>query len=107
MRYITSGFRCSQKALVTGADGFIGSHLTEALRDHGYEVKAFCVYNSSGSLGWLDSLDARIISNIEVVLGDIRDPLCVREAMKGCQVVFHLAALIALPYRYVAPLSYV
>tara|TARA_B100000674_G_scaffold437072_1_gene397653 strand:- start:174 stop:1172 length:999 start_codon:yes stop_codon:yes gene_type:complete len=95
------------RVLVTGADGFIGSHLVESLVASGYEVRAFCLYNSIGSWGWLDSLSPSVKSEIEVVLGDIRDPLCVREAMKGCEKVFHLAALIAIPYSYVAPASYI
>ncbi|MFN9622327.1 MAG: NAD-dependent 4,6-dehydratase LegB [Cyanobacteriota bacterium] len=95
------------KVLVTGADGFIGSHLTQALLASGYQVRAFCLYNSSGSWGWLDSLPEATKAELEVVLGDIRDPLSVREAMRGCELVFHLAALIAIPYSYVAPTSYV
>lgn len=95
------------KVLVTGADGFIGSSLVEVLLAAGYQVRAFCLYNSNGSWGWLDSLPNAIKSQFEVVLGDIRDPLCVREAMRGCDYVFHLAALIAIPYSYVAPASYV
>jgi NAD dependent epimerase/dehydratase len=95
------------KVLVTGADGFIGSHLTEALLAAGHQVRAFCLYNSNGSWGWLDSLPEASKSELEVVLGDIRDPLCVREAMRGCEQVFHLAALIAIPYSYVAPSSYI
>ena len=95
------------KVLVTGADGFIGSHLVQALLVAGHEVRAFCLYNSNGSWGWLDSLPESTKSELDVVLGDIRDPLCVREAMRGCEQVFHLAALIAIPYSYVAPASYV
>lgn len=95
------------KVLVTGADGFIGSHLVEALMIAGHQVRAFCLYNSNGSWGWLDSLPESITSDLDVVLGDIRDPLCVREAMRGCDQVFHLAALIAIPYSYVATASYV
>jgi NAD dependent epimerase/dehydratase len=95
------------KVLVTGADGFIGSHLVEALLAAGHEVRAFCLYNSNGNWGWLDSLPEATKGELDVVLGDIRDPLCVREAMLGCQQVFHLAALIAIPYSYVAPASYV
>ena len=95
------------KVFVTGADGFIGSHLVELLLDQGYEVKAFCFYNSNGSWGWLDRLSKEKRSNLEVTLGDIRDHLTVREAMKGCEIVFHLAALIAIPYSYVAPSSYI
>lgn len=95
------------KVLVTGADGFIGSHLVQTLMASGYEVRAFCVYNSNGTWGWLDRLPYDQRAGIDVVLGDIRDPLCVREAMRGCQQVFHLAALIAIPYSYIAPASYV
>ena len=96
-----------KKVLITGADGFIGSHLVEALLASGHQVRAFCLYNSMGSWGWLDSLPDVIRSEIDVVLGDIRDPVCVREAMRGCDQVFHLAALIAIPYSYVAPGSYI
>ena len=95
------------KVLVTGADGFIGSHLVEALVSAGHQVRAFCLYNSNGSWGWLDSLPDATKVEMEVVLGDIRDSLCVREAMRGCDQVFHLAALIAIPYSYVAPASYI
>ena len=95
------------KILVTGADGFIGSHLTQMLISQGYDVRAFCLYNSNGSWGWLDSLPQSYKNELDVVLGDIRDPLCVRSAMKGCDIVFHLAALIAIPYSYIAPSSYV
>ena len=96
-----------KKVLVTGADGFIGSHLVELLVKEGYLVKAFCMYNSNGNWGWLDSIDEEIISNIEVVLGDIRDAASVRDAMVDCYQVFHLAALISIPYSYVNPNSYV
>jgi len=95
------------KVLVTGADGFIGSHLVEALVSAGHQVRAFCLYNSNGSWGWLDSLPDATKVELQVVLGDIRDSLCVREAMRGCDQVFHLAALIAIPYSYVAPASYI
>ena len=95
------------KVLVTGADGFIGSHLVELLIKEGYSVKALCIYNSRGCLGWLDSLPKELQEDIDIVLGDIRDPLCVREAIKGCELVFHLAALIAIPYSYTAPSSYI
>lgn len=95
------------KILVTGADGFIGSHLVEVLLNKGYEVRCFCLYNSNNSWGWLDSLPKHHKSNIEVILGDIRDPFSVREAIKNCSHVFHLAALIAIPYSYIAPSSYV
>ncbi len=95
------------RVLVTGADGFIGSHLVEALLKSGHQVRALCMYNSLGSWGWLDSLTSATKAELDVVLGDIRDPLCVREAMRGCDQVFHLAALIAIPYSYIAPASYI
>ena len=97
----------SKKVLVTGADGFIGSHLVEELLNHGYEVKAFCFYNSFNTWGWLDNLPKEILERIEIFTGDIRDPNGVRTAMKGCDLVFHLAALIAIPYSYHSPDSYV
>ena len=97
----------NNQILVTGADGFIGSHLVEMLVKKGFKVKAFCFYNSNGSWGWLDTLDDEVKKNLEVVLGDIRDPQMVRNAMKNCSHVYHLAALIAIPYSYHAPSSYV
>ena len=93
--------------LVTGADGFIGSHLTEELVKKGERVKAFCYYNSFGSWGWLDTLPPEIKNEIEVFMGDIRDPNGVRTAMEGQDVVYHLAALIAIPFSYHSPDSYV
>ncbi|MBB6714597.1 NAD-dependent 4,6-dehydratase LegB [Clostridium gasigenes] len=96
-----------KKVLVTGADGFIGSHLVEALLDDGYKVKAFVYYNSFNSWGWLDTLPKEKLKQIEVFSGDIRDPNGVREAMKGIDIVFHLAALIAIPFSYHSPDSYV
>jgi dTDP-glucose 4,6-dehydratase len=93
--------------LVTGADGFIGSHLTEALVRQGHKVRAFVFYNSFNSWGWLDQCDADVKGNFEVFAGDIRDPHGLREAMKGCDVVLHLAALIAIPYSYHSPDTYV
>ena len=95
------------KVLVTGADGFIGSHLTEELVKKGYQVKAFVYYNSFGTWGWIDTLSDDIKQEIEVFAGDIRDPNGVREAMKGVDMVFHLAALIAIPFSYHSPDSYV
>ncbi|MAQ88921.1 MAG: NAD-dependent dehydratase [Rhodopirellula sp.] len=94
-------------ALVTGADGFIGSHLVELLLKSGYKVKAFCQYNSLGSWGWLDTLPISTKSELEVILGDTRDLNSILNAMKNCDLVFHLAALIAIPYSYIAPASYV
>lgn len=95
------------KILVTGADGFIGSHLVEHLVKSGHTVRAFCYYNSFNSWGWLDRADPTIKNKFEVFMGDIRDPNGVREAMKGCDTVMHLAALIAIPYSYHSPDSYV
>jgi len=95
------------KVLVTGAGGFIGSHLTEALVRAGYSVRALIRYNSSNSWGWLDSLPADIRDQIEVMAGDVRDPNGMRIAMQDRQQVFHLAALIGIPYSYQAPDSYV
>ena len=96
-----------KKVLVTGADGFIGSHLVESLVEKGYEVKAFVYYNSFNTWGWLDTLPKEKLDKIEVFCGDIRDPNGVREAMKGVDTVFHLAALIAIPFSYHSPDSYV
>lgn len=93
-----------KRVLVTGADGFIGSHLTEALLAEGYEVRALSYYNSFNSWGWLDGITN---PNLEVVSGDVRDPDFCRHITRGCSIVFHLAALIAIPYSYVAPDSYV
>jgi NAD dependent epimerase/dehydratase len=95
------------KILVTGADGFIGSHLVERLVKDGHKVKAFVCYNSFNSWGWLDTFDQDILSNVEIFAGDIRDPYGVRVAMKGCDCVFHLAALIAIPFSYHSPDSYI
>ncbi|AOR23404.1 NAD-dependent 4,6-dehydratase LegB [Clostridium taeniosporum] len=97
----------SKKVLVTGADGFIGSHLCEILLDAGYDVRAFVYYNSFNSWGWIDSLDKEKKKEIDIFAGDIRDPNGVREAMKGMEEVFHLAALIAIPFSYNSPDSYV
>jgi NAD dependent epimerase/dehydratase len=95
------------KILITGAEGFIGSHLTEALIRSGYDVRAFVLYNSFNSWGWLDHSGPEIRKNLEVFTGDIRDPNGVREAMKGCDTVLHLAALIAIPYSYHSPDTYI
>lgn len=95
------------KVLVTGADGFIGSHLVEALVRSGREVRAFVHYNSFGSWGWLDRCSPDVLKNIEVFSGDIRDPYGVKDAVSGCDAVMHLAALIAIPYSYYSPNSYV
>ena len=95
------------KVLVTGAAGFIGSHLVEALIGAGHDVRAFVHYNALGSRGWLDTLAADVRSHIDVHAGDIRDALSVRTAMHGRDTVFHLAALIGIPYSYLAPASYI
>ncbi len=96
-----------KKVLVTGADGFIGSHLAESLLEKGYDVRAFVYYNSFGNWGWLDTLPREKRNSIEIFAGDIRDPNGVRTAMKGVAQVFHLAALIAIPFSYHSPDSYV
>ena len=94
------------RVLVTGADGFIGSHLTEALVRAGHDVRAFVLYNSFGSWGWLDHTPQSVRDDLEVFAGDIRDPHGVNAAMKGCDAVLHLAALIAIPYSYHSPDTY-
>lgn len=96
-----------EKVLVTGADGFIGSHLTEALVRLGYDVRAFTYYNSFNSWGWLDKCAIDVKDNFEVIAGDIRDPYGVKNAMIGCKKVIHLAALIAIPFSYRSPDAYV
>jgi NDP-hexose 4,6-dehydratase len=93
-------------AAVTGAEGFIGSHLVEALVASGASVRAMVLYNSFGTWGWLDSLDPGVMASVEVVLGDVRDPRATREFIGHAEVVYHLAALIAIPYSYHAPHSY-
>ncbi len=95
------------KILVTGADGFIGSHLTEELVRRGFPVRAFVLYNSFNSWGWLDHSPKEIKEQLEVFPGDIRDPYGVKKAMSGCSTVFHLASLIAIPYSYHSPDTYI
>jgi len=97
----------SEKILVTGSDGFIGSHLTEMLVREGYDVRAFVYYNSFNSWGWLDSAAPDVLGQFEIVAGDIRDPYGVDSAVRGCDRVLHLAALIAIPFSYHAPDAYV
>lgn len=96
-----------KRVVVTGADGFIGSHLTEALVARGADVTAFCYYNSFNSLGWLDTAPAETTEQLRIFMGDVRDPNGVRESLKDSDVVFHLAALIGIPFSYHSPDSYV
>ena len=102
-----SSLNTGTTVLVTGADGFIGSHLTETLVRQGYKVRAFVYYNSYNSWGWLDQCEEDVKGNFEVFPGDIRDPHGVKEAMKGCDAVLHLAALIAIPFSYHSPDTYI
>ena len=97
----------SKKVMVTGADGFIGSHLTQQLIHEGYDVTAFCAYNSFGTWGWIDTFSKEEKDALNIIMGDIRDPNGVRTAMKGQDTVFHLAALIAIPFSYHSPDTYV
>lgn len=97
----------NKKILVTGADGFIGSHLVEQLVESGHSVKAFVMYNSFNSWGWIDSFDKDILSKLEVVAGDIRDANFVNDIMKDIDIVFHLAAMITIPFSYQAPENYI
>jgi len=96
-----------QNILITGAEGFIGSHLVEALVAQGRRVRAMALYNSFGHYGWLDTLAPATRARIDLVMGDVRDAASVRQAMQGCDAVMHLAALVAIPYSYTAPSSYV
>ncbi|MFD2705621.1 NAD-dependent 4,6-dehydratase LegB [Salibacterium lacus] len=96
-----------KKVLITGADGFIGSHLTETMIRAGYDVRAFIQYNSFNSWGWLDDSPEELQHSLDVFSGDIRDPHGVKEAVKGCDAVLHLASLIAIPYSYHSPDTYV
>lgn len=96
-----------RKILVTGADGFIGSHLVEELVKDGYDVRAFVLYNSFNTWGWLDTFPGELLKKIEIFTGDVRDPNAVRKAVEGMDAVMHLAALIAIPYSYYAPDAYV
>ena len=97
----------NKTVLVTGADGFIGSHLVERLLEEGAKVRAFAFYNSFNSWGWLDTLPREQLGRIKVLCGDVRDAGCVETAVRGCEVVLHLAALIAIPFSYEAPEAYV
>lgn len=97
----------NKKIMITGADGFIGSHLVEYLVGNNYSVKAFTCYNSFGTWGWLDTLDSETLKSCDVVMGDVRDSQGVKKNMQGCDVVLHLAALIGIPYSYHSPETYI
>ena len=99
--------RKSEKVLVTGAEGFIGSHLVEELIKKGAKVRAFVLYNSFNSWGWLEDIPKSSLRKIEIFLGDIRDPNSVNKALKGVDTVYHLAALIGIPFSYVSQDSYI
>tara|TARA_B100001057_G_scaffold500753_1_gene617595 strand:+ start:217 stop:1215 length:999 start_codon:yes stop_codon:yes gene_type:complete len=96
-----------KKILVTGSDGFIGSHLVERLVTKGFKVRAFTFYNSFNSWGWLDNIDKKIKKELEVISGDVRDFDSIKKASKNCDYIFHLAALVGIPYSYYAPESYI
>ena len=95
------------KILITGAEGFLGSHLTERLASLNHKVKAFIMYNFQNSLGYLEGCEPKLMKNIEIFQGDVRDNYCIRSAMKGCDAVINLAALIGIPYSYASPLAYI
>jgi len=95
------------KIFVTGADGFIGSHLVERLIKLGHKVKAFTFYNFRGSNGWLDSINKKLLKDLQIIAGDIRDYNFLEKQTKGVDVIYHLAALIAIPYSYHSPQSYI
>lgn len=99
--------RSQDQVLVTGADGFIGSHLVERLVALNHRVRALVLYNARNEWGWIDDLSSDARAGVEVKAGDLRDPFFVREAVRGCRKVFHLGALIAIPYSYIAPQEYV
>ena len=96
-----------KRILITGSEGFIGSHLTERLASLGYKVKAYVQYNSFNSIGWLKNIDQKLAKNIEIVFGDVRDSYNLEHNMKNCDYVYHLASLIAIPYSYKSPQSYI
>ena len=100
-------YKKNSTVLVTGADGFIGSHLVEDLVQNNLKVRAFVYYNSWNNLGWLNDLDHHILNEIEIFHGDIRDQIRVFEAVKDCEYIFHLSSLMGIPYSYVAPDSYI
>ena len=97
----------NKKIFITGADGFIGSHLCEYLVRKHYDVTALTFYNSFNTKGWLDTVDKKILKNINFIAGDIRDKEIIKSGLRGCDCVLHLAALIAIPYSYVSPKSYI
>ena len=97
----------NKKVLITGSDGFIGSHLVERFLKEEYQVRAFVFYNSFNNWGWLDTLPKEVLKQVEIFPGDIRDPFTVRKAVKGVDIICHLAALIGIPYSYIAPDSYI
>jgi NAD dependent epimerase/dehydratase len=97
----------NKNVIVTGADGFIGSHLVQALIKEGCKVKAFCYYNSFNSWGWLEEISKEELSSVEIIMGDLRDPNGIRKALIGIDIIFHLGALIAIPFSYVSPDSYI